>query len=208
MVDELYKRQEELNLSIPDKVCIIGVGGIGSWVALNMGVIGVQELILIDYDKIEPHNLNRTLFKTSDIGVDKVTAVTELIMERRSDIRIRGFSKRIESLAPFELKELEGAFIIDCRDVLEELPLETNKLVKLGYDGLSITLILNPKYGKIWDLEPDETGYDIVPSFLAPCQFLSTAIVTLLTDPEFNIEEVSNKIKTVNIEEHFKDLVK
>jgi molybdopterin/thiamine biosynthesis adenylyltransferase len=207
MVEELYKRQTELDLSIPEKVCIVGVGGIGSWVALNMGLIGVPEIFLIDYDLVELHNLNRTPFRTLDVALQKTTALSLIIGERRPDTKVRVINKRIEELSDFELMDLSNALILDCRDNLEEIPIKNNKVVKLGYDGLSVTMIFNPKYGKLWDLEPEDT-YSVVPSFLAPTQFLATGITTLLTDPEFNIEELSNKIVTFDIQEHFKGLLK
>ena len=207
MVEELYKRQKDLDLDIPERVCVIGVGGIGSWVALNMGLIGVKELLLVDYDLVELHNLNRTPFRTLDVALTKTEAITEIILERRPDIRIRSFHKRLEELSSFELMEIEDAVIIDCRDVLDELPFQSKKRVKLGYDGLSVTLIFNPKYDKIWDLEPDR-GYEVVPSFLAPCQFLATAIVTLLVDSTFDMEAMDHKIVTLDIREHFTEMLK
>lgn len=38
---------------------ILGVGGIGSVATTNLLRLGVKKLILIDYDHVEPHNLNR-----------------------------------------------------------------------------------------------------------------------------------------------------
>jgi molybdopterin/thiamine biosynthesis adenylyltransferase len=206
MVEEIYKRQKELELNIPEKVCIIGVGGIGSWVGLNMGLIGVQDIILIDYDLIALHNLNRTPFRAIDVAYQKTASLVQLLIERRPEARVRVINKRIEELRDFELHEISNALIIDCRDNLEPLPINTKKIVKLGYDGLSISMIFNPKYKTFWDLDP-EGAYDIVPSFLAPCQFLASAITTLVTDPKFNIEELDNKVVTIDIQEHFKGLL-
>jgi len=132
----LYNRQRSLNLSIPDKVCIIGTGGIGSWVSINMGLIGVKKLYIIDYDTIEEHNLNRTLFRDIDIDTKKNVAIMDLLLERRSDVEVRIFDKHLEDLSTNELNELSDCLIIDCRDILEELPpsLTDNQKIKLGYD--------------------------------------------------------------------------
>ena len=204
----LYNRQTALNLSIPEKVCIVGVGGIGSWVALNMGLIGVKKLYLIDYDTIEEHNLNRTLFRDIDIDTKKHMAISDILLERRSDIDVRIFDKRLEELSPFELKELSDTLIIDCRDVLDEFPqaLKDNQKIKLGYDGLSITVIINPDYNAIWDID-ENTGYQIIPSFLAPCQFLATAVTTIITDPNFDISKSDNKVVTFNIDDFFMSML-
>lgn len=38
---------------------ILGVGGIGSVTTTNLLRLGVKKLILIDYDAVDIHNLNR-----------------------------------------------------------------------------------------------------------------------------------------------------
>ena len=38
---------------------IAGVGGIGSNVALNLVRSGIDRLTLVDFDRVEPSNLNR-----------------------------------------------------------------------------------------------------------------------------------------------------
>ena len=206
--NDLYKRQSALNLNIPDKVVILGAGGIGSWVAMSLGLIGVKHLTLIDYDIIEKHNLNRTLYREDDIDLKKVHALTDLLMERREDIDITVFDRRVEDLQAFEMEDLKDTLIIDARDVFDELPiqLKDNPLIKLGYDGLSVTIILNPIYSKIWETE-ENRGYEIIPSFLAPCQFLATMLTTLITEPTFNMDNIVNKSINFNINEHFMGLI-
>lgn len=206
---DLYDRQKDLDLNIPEKVCILGAGGIGSWVAVNMGLIGVKELFIIDYDVIEEHNLNRTPFRDIDIHSPKTVALMDLILERRADTEVRTFDKRIEDLTDLEMKELDGCLILDCRDVIDELPegLKENKHIKLGYDGLSVTMLFNPDFKSIWDLEPDTRGYQVTPSFLGPCQFLASAITTIITDPNFDIDKVKNETITFNLDEHLRGII-
>ena len=55
------------------KVLIIGVGGIGSPVALYLARAGICEFGFIDYDKVNKSNLHRqVLFNQIDIGKKKV----------------------------------------------------------------------------------------------------------------------------------------
>jgi len=206
--DDLYGRQAPLQLDIPEKICIIGLGGIGVWVALNMALVGVEKMFLIDYDKIEEHNLNRTPFKETDIGNTKIAAITELILERRKDAELRTFNKKVEELSEFEYNELENCMVIDCRDKIDPLPKEIQKhqIIKLGYDGFSVTAIFNPEYEGIWDFEPDR-GYNTVPSFLVPCQYLAMMIVTLITNPEFKLEEKENKVLTFDLKEQIQGMI-
>ena len=55
------------------RVGVVGVGSVGIMVAESLARIGVQELVLIDPDKIEEHNLDRLLYATKEnIGENKV----------------------------------------------------------------------------------------------------------------------------------------
>ena len=57
------------------KIGIAGVGGIGSNVALNLVRSGVMQLKLIDFDRVEPGNLNRQFYFADQIGLFKVEAL-------------------------------------------------------------------------------------------------------------------------------------
>ena len=56
-------------------VGIAGVGGLGSAIAIALGRVGVGRLILVDYDVVEPSNLNRQQFFIDQIGEAKVEAM-------------------------------------------------------------------------------------------------------------------------------------
>lgn len=116
-VTDIYSRQEKLLMNdYHDKSAIvIGLGGIGSWIALDLALLGIGTLILIDPDTIESSNLNRTLYRLEDIGKKKTVAIQTLINERRSDIII----KTIEDYFAIEhLDEYEVDYVFDCSDTL------------------------------------------------------------------------------------------
>lgn len=61
-------------------VVIVGLGGLGSFVALELAHLGIGHLILIDPDTIEETNLNRLLGATlDDVGRSKVDVFCEMI---------------------------------------------------------------------------------------------------------------------------------
>lgn len=58
-------------------VAICGLGGLGSNIATALARIGVGRLILIDFDVVEPSNLNRQSYEIADIGKLKCEALTK-----------------------------------------------------------------------------------------------------------------------------------
>lgn len=62
------------------RVGIVGLGSVGSLVAETLARMGFQDFVLIDYDRVEPHNLDRLVTATvSDIGRPKVSAARERV---------------------------------------------------------------------------------------------------------------------------------
>jgi len=57
-------------------VGIAGVGGLGSSVAVALARVGVAQLVVADFDIVEPSNLNRQQYFVDQIGQFKVEALT------------------------------------------------------------------------------------------------------------------------------------
>ncbi len=64
------------------KVAVAGLGGLGSNIAINLARIGVGKLLLIDFDIVEPSNLNRQSYYISHLGMYK----TEALKKQLNDI--------------------------------------------------------------------------------------------------------------------------
>lgn len=79
-------------------IAIFGVGGWGSWMALNLCAAGVGELTLIDGDVIERSNLNRQiLFETADIGKSKVKVAATKLKNLNPNVTINIIPKKVTS---------------------------------------------------------------------------------------------------------------
>ncbi len=62
------------------EVWVVGVGGVGSWVAEALARMGVARLRLFDMDHVAESNLNRQIHATEEsIGMSKVQAMRERI---------------------------------------------------------------------------------------------------------------------------------
>jgi sulfur carrier protein ThiS adenylyltransferase len=59
------------------RIGIAGAGGLGSNCAVNLVRCGFEDFTIVDFDKIEPSNLNRQSFFSDQIGTAKVTALAE-----------------------------------------------------------------------------------------------------------------------------------
>ncbi len=75
------------------KVCIIGVGGLGSPIALQLTAMGVGTLRIIDRDVIEISNLHRqTLYDMKDIGYPKAEAATKKLKAINPSLNIEALT--------------------------------------------------------------------------------------------------------------------
>lgn len=63
-------------------VAVVGVGSIGSAAAVALAEYEVRNIILIDNDRLQPHNIPRHRCGYEDIGRYKVDAVADLIRSR------------------------------------------------------------------------------------------------------------------------------
>lgn len=60
-------------------VGVAGAGGLGSHVAIALARMGVGKLIIADFDRVEPSNLNRQAYNVDDIGEFKVMAIKRIL---------------------------------------------------------------------------------------------------------------------------------
>lgn len=68
--------QTQLSLLQQAHFCVIGIGGVGSWVAESLVRTGIGKITLIDLDDICATNINRQVHAHSDtIGQEKVQAM-------------------------------------------------------------------------------------------------------------------------------------
>jgi molybdopterin-synthase adenylyltransferase len=72
------------------KIGIVGLGSVGSMVAESLARMGMQKFVLIDFDKVEAHNLDRLVGATrKDIGLFKVDIAKRLIETVRTAAQIQ-----------------------------------------------------------------------------------------------------------------------
>jgi len=70
------------------RVAVIGVGGLGALSAEILARSGVGSLALFDYDTLEAANLNRLVYRPSQVGMPKVKAITAHLREANPDVAV------------------------------------------------------------------------------------------------------------------------
>ncbi|RQP34184.1 HesA/MoeB/ThiF family protein [Burkholderia ubonensis] len=111
-VDEnKFAYQEKLRNS---KVCVLGCGGLGTHILFDLAALGIHNLTILDFDKIELSNLNRQiLYRESDIGETKVETAKKRLLEFNSALNIKSHNMRLESTADVS-KIVEGHDLVIC----------------------------------------------------------------------------------------------
>ena len=100
------------------KVGIVGVGSVGCIVAEALARIGVGEIVLIDPDKVERHNLDRLLYGTvKDIGKCKVEVAEKAIRLHSTarDIKVVSLPASIHTWSAYK-SALDCDVIFSCVD--------------------------------------------------------------------------------------------
>ncbi|MGE0383261.1 MAG: ThiF family adenylyltransferase [Gammaproteobacteria bacterium] len=99
------------------RVCIVGVGGVGSWCAEALARSGVGALVLVDLDIVVESNVNRQLQALSaEIGRPKVEVLAERIAGINPHCAVRALEDRIDSRNVQALLTPDLDFVVDCAD--------------------------------------------------------------------------------------------
>jgi len=77
-------------------VGIAGLGGLGSVIAIALARVGVGRLILVDFDVVEPSNLNRQQYFVHQIGMPKVEALQKNIAAINPYVRIQTYQEKLD----------------------------------------------------------------------------------------------------------------
>ena len=100
-------------------VMVIGVGGLGSPLAMYLAGAGVGEIHLVDHDEVDVSNLPRqVLYKTNHIGRHKVEMAAKQLLAANPGIAVKSHKVKAEEV--WLSKHIGKVDVIfDCTDNLE-----------------------------------------------------------------------------------------
>lgn len=91
--NELYFGKEKSDKLKELKVCIVGLGGVGSYAVEALARLGVENFVIIDKDKVDITNLNRQIIALqSTIGKDKCEVVKERVLDINPSCKVKSYS--------------------------------------------------------------------------------------------------------------------
>jgi len=98
-------------------VCVVGIGGVGTWAVEALARSGIGALTLVDLDEVCVTNINRQLHSLTDtIGQAKVTAMAGRIHAINPDCRVTAEQKFFNEQTAAEILAPGYDFIIDAID--------------------------------------------------------------------------------------------
>ena len=117
------------------KVCILGLGGLGSNVAVLLARSGIGYLKLIDFDVVEASNLNRQQYRISHIGIKKTEAIKTIIKEINPFVEVETLDIKVDRENILSVVE-DIEIVVEAFDraetkvmAIEELLINKNKIV-------------------------------------------------------------------------------
>lgn len=101
------------------RALVIGLGGLGSPVAMYLGAAGLGELVLVDDDRVDLSNLQRQVVHgTADIGMPKVESARRRLADLNPECRV---TPQVERIQGGTLRQAiqEADVVLDCCDNFE-----------------------------------------------------------------------------------------
>ena len=117
------------------EVCILGLGGLGSNVAVLLARAGIGSLKLVDFDRVEASNLNRQQYRISHIGLKKTEVMKTIIKEINPFVEVETLDIKVDRKNIYSIiGDIE--IVVEAFDsaetkamTIEELLAKKNKIV-------------------------------------------------------------------------------
>lgn len=140
--EKLYSRSHgilESSLLEDRKVAVVGLGSGGSQVVIELAKAGVGKFVLVDFDRIELHNIVRHVCGLSDLGRLKTNVMRDRVLDKNPFAEVETHNTNINNLEDAR-RILQGCDII--------IAATDNIRSRLNINTLSIELGIVTLYGK------------------------------------------------------------
>ncbi|MDD3938537.1 MAG: ThiF family adenylyltransferase [Bacilli bacterium] len=101
-------------------VLVCGLGGVGGTALESLARSGIGHFVIVDFDIVEPTNLNRQILYTAiDVGELKIAAAESRIKSIDQSIIIDSYARKVDSDFIAAIKNQKIDFVIDAIDSIE-----------------------------------------------------------------------------------------
>jgi len=115
-ISKLYGKEGFSQIS-QAHICVIGVGGVGSWVAEALFRSGIGKVTLIDMDHVAESNTNRQLQALEpNFGKSKVAVLKEHGLQINPNLNINAIEDFVTRETVEQYLNSEMTYVIDCID--------------------------------------------------------------------------------------------
>jgi len=160
---QLYSRNKgilELNILEGKRVAIIGLGSFGSQISIELAKAGVGFFSLVDFDRVELHNLARHTSTINDLGRLKTDVLCDAITGKNPYAQVKKYPINIVEY-PELLKEVcaDSDIVICATDNNRSRFVLSEQLVSLGKTGIFGRAITRAEGGDVFIYRPGGPCY-------------------------------------------------
>lgn len=99
------------------KILVLGVGGVGGYVVEMFARLGVENLTIVDFDKVDKTNINRqTIAYLSTVGQNKVEIFEKIIKDINPNCQLNSYLCKISNDNLSEIINKDFDYVIDAID--------------------------------------------------------------------------------------------
>lgn len=114
---DLYSRNKgliELDILEKKRVMIVGLGSFGSQIAIELAKAGVGQFALMDFDRVELHNLARHTSTTNDLGRLKTDVISDAIVGKNPYAIVEKYPIDINDHPDLLVEQSKKANLVIC----------------------------------------------------------------------------------------------
>ena len=120
------------------RVAVVGLGGLGSNIAILLTRMGISHLHLIDFDKVDVSNLHRQQYFLEQVGLCKTEALASTLRKINPYINLKLSCVKLDEHNLAELLKDE-AIICEAFDKAETKALLVNEVLESFTDKVMVT---------------------------------------------------------------------
>lgn len=161
--NNIYKRAKgllEVGTLSNKRVLIIGLGSGGAPVAIELAKAGIGHFVLVDFDRVELHNLSRHICTVNDLGRLKIDAVADAILGKNPYANVIKYPLDVNDNIDIIDQEIKNADIVMiCTDNNISRYRISELLVKNNTIGVFGRAVTRAEGGDVFIYRPGQACY-------------------------------------------------